>query len=375
MGNGLMVFEMELQAFLLSAGIEQDEWDRSGADWGQLCLIARDFIEQKPALSSAAEQISSRIRTFPGVHSVRWRIKDTTHLLKKIVRKKLENPIQGKWDNISVENYLDVVTDLIGVRALHLFKDECVEIDSSICAVWDTCEPVVMYLRKGDEPIETIIQRGGEPKEHSAGYRSIHYIVRSQPEKKVLKAEIQVRTIFQEGWSEIDHRVRYPDYSDNEHVKFFLDMFNGLAGSADEMGSFVKKLTKLLSDSEDQKKQALDAVKGREEALAERDAAMIDIEERLNEFDQLKRQDAKSQEIIKKLKDDLSRLRNSQRAASIWGRPIEEIFPVLVSEAGSAKKEKDTFGKWNNSQDPDDLASFIANADFREILAKSSRKS
>lgn len=365
-----MVFEMDLNAFLIDAGIEQEEWTRSGADWKKLCLIAKDFTEQIPALTSAAEQISSRIRTFPGVHSVRWRIKDATHLLKKIVRKKLEMPIQEKWGNISVENYLDVVTDLIGVRALHLFKDECVEIDSAICAVWDTCEPVVMYLRKGDEPIAVIIERGGVPKEHNAGYRSIHYIVRSQPEKKILKAEIQVRTIFQEGWSEIDHRVRYPDYSDNEHVKFFLDMFNGLAGSADEMGSFVKKLTKLLSEVEEQKTQAVDAVKGREQALAERDAAMIDIEERLNEFDQLKKQDAKSQEIIKKLKDDILRLRSSQHAANIWGGPIDDIIPSFVIDAGSAKKGKNTQGKWGSSKEPGDLASLIANANFLEIISK-----
>jgi ppGpp synthetase/RelA/SpoT-type nucleotidyltranferase len=310
-----MGFEMELNAFLKDVGIEYVEWERSKADWNEMCLIANDFNAQLPALTSAAEQISSRIRTFNGVHSVRWRIKDTKHLIKKIIRKRLEVPVKPKWETISVENYLDVVTDLVGVRALHLFKDECIEIDSSICLVWEACEPVVIYLRKGDEPISALVDRGAQPKIHDAGYRSIHYIVQSKPEKKVLKAEIQVRTIFQEGWSEIDHRVRYPDYSENEQVKVFLDLFNGLAGSADEMGSFVKKLTQVLSDSEEQKNRAIDE---RETAIADRDAAMADMEERLNELDLMKEQDAKSQVVINQLREDLSRLKASEKTPAMW---------------------------------------------------------
>lgn len=318
-----MTFEMELGYFLKEAGITADEWNKSKADWEQLCLIANDFISQLPALTSAAEQISSRIRTFEGVHSVRWRIKDTKHLLKKIIRKKLDEPVKEKWAAISENDYLDVVTDLIGVRALHLFKDECVGIDSSICDTWETCEPVVMYIRKGDEPIAAILERGGQAKIHDAGYRSIHYIVQSQPEKKILKAEIQVRTIFQEGWSEIDHKVKYPDHSKNEQIKVFLDLFNGLAGSADEMGSFVKNLTQVLSDSEEQKNQAIEA---RERAIIERDTAMTDIAERLNELDAMKKQDAKSQGVIKQLKEDMNRLKASQAVGGLdWLGSTQQV--------------------------------------------------
>ena len=59
-------------------------------------------------------------------------------------------------------------------------------------------------------------------------------------------AEIQVRTIFEEGWSEIDHKIRYPYDADNPVLGQFLVVFNRLAGSADEMGSFVKLLKRKL---------------------------------------------------------------------------------------------------------------------------------
>jgi len=77
---------------------------------------------------------------------------------------------------------------------------------------------------------------------HPFGYRSIHYVIKSQPAKCVRLVELQVRTIFEEGWSEIDHKVRYPRQSDDPLLAFFLTIFNRLAGSADEMGTFTKIL-------------------------------------------------------------------------------------------------------------------------------------
>ena len=51
-----------------------------------------------------------------------------------------------------------------------------------------------------------------------------------------------MRTIFEEGWSEIDHQLRYPYDVDNVIISEYLAVFNRLAGNADEMGSFIKRL-------------------------------------------------------------------------------------------------------------------------------------
>ena len=66
--------------------------------------------------------------------------------------------------------------------------------------------------------------------------------MRAQPAHGLDIAEIQLRTIFEEGWSEIDHRIRYPYDTDNQILNQYLFLFNGLAGSADEMASFVRLL-------------------------------------------------------------------------------------------------------------------------------------
>ena len=56
--------------------------------------------------------------------------------------------------------------------------------------------------------------------------------------------EIQVRTVFEEAWSEIDHIIRYPYDVDNPVLTEYLAIFNRIVGSADEMGMFIKKLKK-----------------------------------------------------------------------------------------------------------------------------------
>jgi ppGpp synthetase/RelA/SpoT-type nucleotidyltranferase len=168
------------------------------------------------------------------VHSVRWRVKDTDHLLEKIIRKCAEG--HKKYKNVDSKNYFEIVSDLVGLRALHLFKDDCFSIDSDLRRTWTPSEPPIAYVREGDPPDLTkkFGEHGFEVKEHPAGYRSVHYIFLTQPFQRKVFAEIQVRTIFEEGWSEIDHRVRYPNFSNDQLVSYFLTIFNRLAGSADE---------------------------------------------------------------------------------------------------------------------------------------------
>jgi hypothetical protein len=65
-------------------------------------------------------------------------------------------------------------------------------------------------------------------------------------------AEVQVRTIFEEGWSEIDHKTRYPYNLDNLILGALLNLFNRLAGSADEMGTFINFLRHELEARDEQ---------------------------------------------------------------------------------------------------------------------------
>ena len=54
--------------------------------------------------------------------------------------------------------------------------------------------------------------------------------------------EIQGRTLFEEGWSEIDHDIVYPYFKDDEMLKDFSTLLNRLSGMADEMSSYFRRM-------------------------------------------------------------------------------------------------------------------------------------
>jgi SMC interacting uncharacterized protein involved in chromosome segregation len=100
-------------------------------------------------------------------------------------------------------------------------------------------------IKKGDK-VEMYKDRC-EIKEHRFGYRSVHYLIShpmSKDDEQIV--EIQIRTLFEEAWSEIDHKIRYPYDINNIILSGYLEMFSGLAGSADEMGSFIMNLKEQL---------------------------------------------------------------------------------------------------------------------------------
>lgn len=295
-----MMKDLTLEDFLQRNRITQEAWVASQLEWDMLRAIGLDHESNHEQLRACAELIARVMQTFTGVHSVRWRIKDTEHLLEKIVRKCGEK--SPKYQEISPENYFSVVTDLIGVRALHLFKDDCEDIDKAIRKGWPLAETPIVYTRKGDDaPENRFAEEQFAHQEHPKGYRSIHYIISTQPQHRKVFAEVQVRTIFEEGWSEIDHRVRYPNFSDNEHVSYFLGIFNRLAGQADEMGSFVKVLAEELQKTEG---RIVAVQKEREEALEAMEAALAELEKE-------KQQSAASEKLVSKLKTEMSKLKKS----------------------------------------------------------------
>ena len=294
-----MVNDLSLEEFLEKNHIDSASWEKADIAWPILQAIASDHERASANLEDSAEFFAKVIQKFKGVHSVRWRVKDSEHLLAKIVRKRAEENL--KYSDITQENYFERVTDLVGVRALHLFKVDCFEIDVALKAVWVPVETPLAYIREGDS--ESLKNRfaaeGFEVKNHPAGYRSVHYVIESTPLKRKIISEIQVRTIFEEGWSEIDHKIRYPNFSDNESVKYFLEIFNRMAGSADDMGGFVLGLVATLS----QLAEEINVTKN------EKEASFQAMEQVLNQLESIKKQDSVSRDNIAKLKAEVAKLK------------------------------------------------------------------
>ena len=245
-----MKISKEHQHFLESMGINPNRVKNIDLDIHLLVDIANDYdsAETQEELLDSAELIAKKIQRCKQVHSVRWRVKDTSHLIEKIIRKKESN--NEKYADIDVTNYKSKLDDLIGVRAIYLFKHDWLPVHQHILSRWSPKENVIIYYREGDD-LEQYSQPNCETKKHHDSYRSIHYIV---PATEKVTCEVQTRTIFEEAWSEIDHKVRYPSFSEDPHLKQFLNILNRLAGSAYEMGSYVIQLVEFIKESEKQNK-------------------------------------------------------------------------------------------------------------------------
>ncbi|WP_444933581.1 hypothetical protein [Microbulbifer sp. JTAC008] len=296
----------DLDSFLARNRITKEDWEKARIDEGLLFSIYEDYKKNISSLNETAELLARILQGCPQVHSVRWRVKDPEHLLEKIVRKRAAG--SEKYQQIELNNYTEVITDLVGVRVLHLFKSEWFDIHSFILKNWTPLENVKAYIRQGDEGgvVESYKENGCDVELHSSGYRSVHYIISTQPTLRKVVSEIQVRTIFEEGWSEIDHKVRYPNFSDDKLISYFLTIFNRLAGNADEMGTFVKDLTKELSQ---QKARLVESNAKHEERLSK-------IEALANELKQERKQNRNHAEKLNELTEEIQELRSSAAVAT-----------------------------------------------------------
>jgi putative GTP pyrophosphokinase len=205
--------------------------------------IRDHYVKSITELEGIADYVSAVLRRNPAVHSIRSRIKDVDHLEKKIDRK------YADW-SLNATNYSEFVEDLIGIRVIHLYKHQWLDIHRLIHETFAVTSSTA-YVRSGDSDAlaDQFQQANLDVKVHDKGYRSVHYVIESTPGKKSFKVEVQVRTIFEEGWSEIDHDIRYPEGIDDPLVSELLGVFNRLAGSSDELAGLLRSLTESIEQN------------------------------------------------------------------------------------------------------------------------------
>ena len=229
--------------------IDEEELKKENINWEDLKAIHDDFIDCRKSYETQADLVANILRAHPKVHSVKTRIKDSRHLIEKVIRKTPERRIKyGQDFNFTVENYKDEITDLLGIRVIHIFKEDWEEIHNFISNMWDVME-IVANVREGDDTSK-FEEQSIEVCSRPSGYRSVHYLIESYPTNKKLITEVQVRTIFEEGYGEIDHQLRYSHKDIPELLGQNLMLLNRIAGSSDEMASLINRLSKSIQEVE-----------------------------------------------------------------------------------------------------------------------------
>lgn len=235
--------------FLEMYNISELELEELNIDWMDLKVIHDDFIECQKSYETQADLIANILRGHKKVHSVKTRIKDMTHLMEKVIRK-TPNRREKYGDDFkfTVENYKDEITDLLGIRVIHIFKEDWEEIHNFITNMWNVME-IVANVREGDNT-KKFDEQGIAVLSRPSGYRSVHYLIESYPTNKKLITEVQVRTIFEEGYGEIDHQLRYSHQDIPELLGQNLMLLNRIAGSSDEMASLINMLSQSIQEVE-----------------------------------------------------------------------------------------------------------------------------
>lgn len=171
----------------------------------------------------------------PIIHSIKARLKNPDHLREKLER---------KTSNISItpNNFFSQITDLAGVRVLHLYQDQFPLIHKFIekkidSQDWFLAEKPIAYSWD-PEAKEFFEALQLEVKVKESYYTSIHYLIKPK-ELSEICCEIQVRTLFEEIWGEIDHAINYPKPTQSRSCKEQLRVLSKLVSTGTRLADSI----------------------------------------------------------------------------------------------------------------------------------------
>ncbi len=260
---------MEKEEFLRHYRVSTADLEAAGIEWGELQAIENHYHTIEADLRSIGKDFVDHYLydiERAGIHSYRYRTKETGHLLEKIIRKKREQP--EKFSGINSTNYWKYVTDLIGIRVFFLYREDWRHFHEYITSVFENNPDIYVEDREKDFDDDVshyyiaerpkVYRRNGDSRIYDESvidiksdgiYRSLHYIVKYRG----YYVEIQARTLFEEGWSEVDHDIVYPYFQDDEMLRDFSRLLNRLSGMADEMSSYFRRMKVLAEKKDDER--------------------------------------------------------------------------------------------------------------------------
>lgn len=216
---------------LINKVAELDELDRAfGRDplTEAICRkVCLDYEDRLATLKLVRRELLNLLEGFDEVHLQSSRIKGKASLIEKIIHKRYEfiSSATSEYAFLDESNYSKIITDLVGIRLIINYRGKWLDIHRKILESFPLsaaggcqdgshlshvkgaqflAETPKVYYAEGDRP-EQYRRQGLKPELHEMGYRSIHYIISCRE----VYTELQVRTIYDEAWSDCDHNYVY----------------------------------------------------------------------------------------------------------------------------------------------------------------------
>jgi putative GTP pyrophosphokinase len=147
------------------------------------------------------------------IHSVKSRVKSPKSLRDKLERKMRRAVELGKKFDVNEANLFTKITDLAGLRILHLHSKQLEQIHNALLTLFERERYVLRekpFARTWDDESRGYFKQIGITSRKSPSlYTSVHYVVNSNSRVKAT-CEIQVRTLMEEVWGEVNHKINYP---------------------------------------------------------------------------------------------------------------------------------------------------------------------
>lgn len=184
------------------------------------------------------------------VHATKSRIKDRRHLEEKIKRK------TSGSRKIDETNFFDEITDLVGIRVLILYPQYFEDIhkfiyDKVSLKEWELKEEPTLYA--WDEDVRIFFEDKLKFKHiefKKTLYTSVHYVIRKiNGFNQSNYCEIQVRTLFEEAFGEIDHDVNYPQSTQNTALQSQLKALSKMMSAASKQAETIFMLSKFSEET------------------------------------------------------------------------------------------------------------------------------
>lgn len=162
---------------------------------------------QVEALMSTSEDLARHL------HSTKSRIKEPKHLRDKLIRKAISCQEKGERFDITPENVFEHITDLVGYRILHLHTKQIEVINRIVLHLLKSERWFIMegpIARTWDNEFSEYFNGIGiKTVDNKNMYTSVHYVFKANEQAKCA-CELQVRTLAEELWGEVDHKINYP---------------------------------------------------------------------------------------------------------------------------------------------------------------------
>ncbi|MDD6785249.1 MAG: GTP pyrophosphokinase family protein [Eggerthellales bacterium] len=168
----------------------------------------------------------SAMQQYNPIDTIKTRLKSPESIIEKLQRRNLPLTLDAIVENLN---------DIAGVRVICPFEED-------IYALAD-----VLLLQ---DDITLIERKDYITKPKGNGYRSLHLIIETPvfaPEgKRLIRTEVQLRTIAMEFWANLEHRLRYKQGLDEELLEDLSNELRDCADSAAEldhhMGAIRRKI-------------------------------------------------------------------------------------------------------------------------------------